>query len=272
MVNFTQHISNNGVLYFSVPNFDEAGMVKHCFTSRIGGVSSKPYDTLNLGFKTGDKKEDVIKNFDLICNELQIPINDLVRSDQIHKDEIRVVREEDRGKGILYESDIIGIDALITNKKNVALVTVYADCVPIFLLDPKKRAIGLAHAGWKGTVLKIGAKTVKKMIEAFGTNPKDCIAAIGPSIGKCCYEVDKGVIDKFNKEFTNADKFAFSKENDKYMLDLWKANEITLKEIGILERNIIVSNICTKCNGEKMFTYRGDHGETGRMAAIMELI
>ncbi|QXM07466.1 peptidoglycan editing factor PgeF [Crassaminicella indica] len=260
------------MLYYSIPSFDETKLVKNCFTSRIGGVSKGQYETLNLGLKTDDLRENIIENFRLLCEGLEISINHLVFSDQIHGDNIKIVRKEDRGKGIIKDSDIIGVDALITNEKKIALVTVYADCVPIFLLDPVNKVIALAHAGWRGTVLKIGQKVIKKMVEEFKTNPQDCLAAIGPSIGKCCYEVDEGVIDEFNKNFTNLDKFVFFKGNSKYMLDLWQANKITLEEIGVLERNITISNMCTMCNQEVLFSYRGDKGVTGRMAAIMELI
>ncbi|QEK11964.1 peptidoglycan editing factor PgeF [Crassaminicella thermophila] len=271
MNGFKKNITKSGVVYFSIPNFDNTGLVKSCFTSRVGGVSKDEYNSLNLGLKTCDKKENVINNYRLICEALDIPMSKLVCSDQVHGDNIKIVTEKDCGKGILKYSDIIGVDALITNIKNVALVTVYADCVPIFLLDPMKKVIALIHAGWRGTVSKIAKKVVKKMMEEFNSKPEECLAAIGPSIGKCCYEVDKGVIDKFNENFTNLDKFVISKGNNKYMLDLWEANKIVLKEIGILERNIIISGMCTMCNKEIFFSYRKANGITGRMAAIMEL-
>ncbi|QZY57157.1 peptidoglycan editing factor PgeF [Crassaminicella profunda] len=271
MNNFAEHKTNEGIVYYSIPSFDETGLVKTCFTSRVGGVSKGTYNSLNLGLNTDDSRENIIENFRLLCEGLEISMNHLVFSDQIHEDHIKIVKKEDIGKGIIRDSDIIGIDALITNVRKVALVTVYADCVPIFLLDPVNKVIALAHAGWRGTVLKIGKKVVEKMVETFKTNPKDCLAAIGPSIGKCCYEVDEGVINKFNKNFTNLDKFVFSKENNKYMIDLWQANKIALEEIGLLERNITISNMCTMCNKNVLFSYRGDKGITGRMAAIMEI-
>jgi YfiH family protein len=269
--NFLKHQTDNGIIYYAIPSFDKTGIVKTCFTSRIGGVSKNPYNALNLGMNTEDLRENILENFRLLCEGLEISMNDLVFSDQVHGDHIKIVKEEDIGKGILRESDIIGVDALITNVKKIPLVTVYADCLPIFLLDPVKKIIALAHAGWRGTVLKIGKKVVKRMIETFQTNPKDCLAAIGPSIGKCCYEVDEDVINKFNKNFTNIDSFVFSKENNKYMLDLWQANKVSLEEIGLLEKNITISNLCTMCNRELLFSYRGDGGITGRMAAIMEI-
>lgn len=261
----------NHLCYFTIPSFEEYISVTHCFTSRIGGVSNGDNTSLNLSFKTGDTAEKVRENYERVCNALNIPMENLVLSDQVHGDRIKIVSSEDRGKGILMNSDIYEIDALITNEKNVALVTLYADCVPIFILDPKRNVIALAHAGWKGTVLKIGAKVINRMKEEFSTDPKDCIVAIGPSIGNCCYEVDQMVIDEFNKYFTNLSKFVISKGNNKYMLDLWKANKLALEEIGVLERNITVSNICTQCNHDILFSHRADKGKTGRMAGILQL-
>lgn len=268
--NFTIH-QKNDLIYFTIPSFDQTGLVQHCFTSRIGGVSTGSNYALNLSFKTGDDKENVLENYRRVCDALNISVHDLVLSDQVHGDRIKVVTEEDRGKGIVVASDVKEIDALITNRRNIGLVTLYADCVPIFLLDPKQKVIALAHAGWKGTMMKIGAKVVRKMTEEFQTNPKDCLAAIGPSIGKCCYEVDQQVVEKFNEKFTNPSKFAISKGDNKYMLDLWQANRSILEEIGILERNITVGEICTQCNHEILFSYRADQGRTGRMAAILQL-
>ncbi|WP_129596417.1 peptidoglycan editing factor PgeF [Anaerophilus nitritogenes] len=271
MYNFIENKNTDGVVFFTIPSFEKTKLVKHGFSSKIGGVSKGSYESLNLGFKTNDLKENVENNYKKITKALDLSIQNLVFSDQVHKDHIKIVTKKDCGKGIIKESDIKEIDALITNEKNVALTTVFADCVPIFLLDPVKKVIALAHAGWRGTALKIAKKTVEKMIQVYQTNPKDCLAAIGPSIGRCCYEVDEGVIKEFNKEFTNVDEFVFSKGNGKYMLDLWKANQSTLKEIGLLERNITISNICSMCNSEIFFSYRKDEGITGRMAAIIEL-
>lgn len=261
----------NNLSYFTIPSFEAFGLVTHCFTSRIGGVSDGDNTSLNLSFKTGDTVENVRENYKIVCDALNIPVENLVLSDQVHSDRIRIVRSEDRGKGVLLNSDIQGIDALVTNERNIALVTLYADCVPIFILDPNKKVIALAHAGWKGTVLKIGSKVIKTMIEEFSTDPQDCVVAIGPSIGKCCYEVDQVVIDQFNKYFTNPSKFVISKGDNKYMLDLWEANKSALEEIGILERNITIGKICTQCNHDILFSHRADRGKTGRMAGILQL-
>lgn len=263
---------NNDVVYFTIPSFDDSGLVKHCFTSRIGGVSKSPYNSLNLGTKTMDNKEDIFKNYEIICRSLGIDIKDAVVSDQVHKDNILIVGEEHKGNGIIHDTSFHEIDALITNKTNIALVTLYADCVPIFILDKKRKIIALAHGGWRGTVKKIGKKVIYRMAYEYGTDPKDCIVGIGPSIGKCCYEVDNYVISQFKESFDSIAHFTEKKENGRYLLDLWNANKISLIEAGVPCENITISNICTKCNNDIFFSYRADEGVTGRMAAIMQLI
>ncbi|AOT68450.1 peptidoglycan editing factor PgeF [Geosporobacter ferrireducens] len=262
---------NCGITYFSIPAFEETGLVISCFASRIGGVSKKPYSSLNLGVKTADSRANIQKNYELLFKAINIPIENSVLSDQVHKDNIKIITTADRGKGIIRDSNIFEVDGMITNEKGIALVTHYADCVPIYLLDPVNKVIGLVHAGWKGTVLRIAQKAILKMQESFGTEPKNCLAAIGPSIGKCCYEVDEPVINKFNQNFTNLSKYVFFKENNRYNLDLWEANKNQLEEIGILQRNIIISNLCTHCNNHLFFSHRSEEGITGRMAAVLQL-
>ncbi|WP_432400752.1 peptidoglycan editing factor PgeF [Wukongibacter sp. M2B1] len=262
----------NNVVFFEIPSFEESGLVKHCFTTRIGGTSETPYKSLNLGMKTQDSKEDVYRNYEIICETLDIDIENLVLSDQVHKDNIMIVDEGHRGNGVINPNRLIEIDGLITNKTNVALVTLYADCVPIFILDRKRKIIALAHGGWRGTVKKIGKKVIKSMTSNFNTNPEDCIVGIAPSIGQCCYEVDDYVISKFKSNYDNINDLIKDKGSGKYLLDLWAANKISLMEAGVPARNITVSNICTKCNNDIFFSYRADDGKTGRMAAILQLI
>ena len=261
----------SGITYFTIQPFEETGLVDSCFTSRIGGISENPYSSLNLGTKTADGKENIGKNYDLLFSAINIPIENGVLSDQVHKDTIKRITIADRGKGIISDSDIFEVDGMITNERGIALVTLHADCVPIYILDPVRQAIGLVHAGWKGTVLRIAQKALIQMEHFFGTKPKDCLAAIGPSIGNCCYEVDETVIDKFNQNFTNLDRFVFFKEKNKYYLDLWEANKNQLEEMGVLQRNITTSNLCTQCNNHLFYSYRFEKGLTGRMAAILQL-
>lgn len=260
------------VIFFEIPSFKGSGLVKHCFTSRIGGVSKEPYKSLNLGTKTEDNQKDVYKNYDIICKALDIDIRNLVLSDQVHKDNIMIVDEGYRGNGVIECKGLSEIDALITNRKNVALVTLYADCVPIFILDRRKKVAALAHGGWRGTVKKIGKKVIESMSSNFNSNPEDCMIGIGPSIGKCCYEVDDYVVSKFKTNYDGMDDFIEDRGNGKYLLDLWTANRISMIEAGVPFENITISNICTKCNNDLFFSYRADDGKTGRMAAILQLV
>ncbi|HHY90263.1 MAG TPA: peptidoglycan editing factor PgeF [Clostridiales bacterium] len=270
--NFKMLHTKNGISYFSIPLFDETKLVKSCFTTRIGGVSEYPYHSLNLGLKTMDKKENVLQNFRLLSKELAIPLECMVRCDQVHGDRSWIVTQEDAGKGIISDDDVPQADALITNVRGIGLITNYADCVPIFLLDPVHKVIALAHAGWRGTVLQIGRKTLQAMTQHFHTDPKHCLAAIGPSIGPCCYEVDESVIEQFEKSFRSIHLFVNRTENGKFMLDLWKANQVVLEESGILKENISISQLCTACHPEIFFSHRQQKGVTGRMAAMMVLV
>lgn len=268
---FSKFEKDNAVLY-QIPSFEDTGLVNHGFTTRIGGVSKQPYKSLNLGVNTKDHHEDILKNYRIVCGCLNIDAENVVLSDQVHKDRMLVADESHRGNGLLHKNKFPEIDALITNRKNVALVTHYADCVPIFILDTRQSVIALAHGGWKGTALKIGAKVIRKMMDDFDTNSKDCLIGIGPSIGRCCYEVDDYVINQFKKSYGDVTSFVKEKGDGKYDLDLWKANEISLLEVGVPAENITISNMCTKCNNDLFYSYRAENGNTGRMAAILQLI
>lgn len=262
----------DGVKAVVIEEFEETGLVKHGFSTRIGGVSEGLFNTLNLGLKTKDNREKVLKNIQNFCKAIDVKHENLVLGDQVHSDGIRIATQEDKGKGILYEKDYCDIDGLITRDAGVPLMTFHADCVPLLFLDPINRGIAASHAGWQGTMLKIGQKTVIKMMEEFHSKPENILVGIGPSIGKCCYEVSGDVIEKFNINFTETSEFVFPTIEDKYMLDLWEVNRIALKEIGVLDRNIIMSRLCTACNTNLFYSHRKEKGLTGRMASIIELV
>lgn len=263
--------ADKDLVYYTIEAFEKTGLVKHGFSTRLGGVSSGNLESLNLGVKKKDTRENILNNYDIFTKSLGIAMEDLVLTHQVHKDNIMEVDEGDRGKGLIRETDIKDTDGFITNKREVALVTFYADCVPLFFLDPVNKAIGLTHSGWKGTVSKIGQKTLEKMIKTYGTDPKDVLIGIGPSIGKCCFEVGGEVIEEVKKNFKNAKDYFYKKDNEKFMLDLWAINRDKFLEMDVLEENITVSNICTKCNKDIFFSHRGDNGKTGSLAAIIEL-
>lgn len=264
-------VNRNGVVYLTIPAFEATGMVKLCFTTRIGGVSEGIFDSLNTSIIKADPLENVRKNLDLVCSAIGIDYTRLVFSDQTHEDNIRVVTAADIGKGLTVPSDIVNVDGLMTNVSGVPLITFYADCVPLFFLDTRNRAIAAVHSGWKGTVLKIGAKTIRQMNEAFGTRPEDCLVGIGPSIGPECFEVGPEVVQEFRDNFDYWAEFTEPFTGGKSKIDLWKANKLMLMEQGVPEENILTSGMCTKCNEDMFFSYRRDNGRTGSLSAIMEL-
>ncbi len=262
----------NGLQYYIIPSFERTGLVRHGFTTRIGGISPKPFGTLNLGIKTEDEKENIMENFQNVSKAFNVPMEKMVLSDQVHGTAIRIITEEDAGKGLVNPMDYQEVDGLLTNVKGLMLFTFYADCVPLFFLDKAKNVAGLAHAGWKGTVARIAEKMVITMKNVYDSNPEDILVGIGPSIGSCCYPVKKDVYDKFNENLSFIEEILMKESTEIWKLDLWKANEKILEENGILSRNITVSRLCTSCNNDKFFSYRKENGKTGRMAAIIQLI
>ena len=261
------------VLYLSYPLLENTGLVKHGFSTRIGGVSEGIFSTMNLSFSRGDKEEAVRENFHRMATAIGVKQDSFVLAAQTHTTTVRRVTKADRGKGIQVALDYQDVDGLVTNEPGICLVTTYADCVPLFFVDPVHKAIGLSHSGWRGTVGKMGRETLQKMNCEFGTNPKDVIAAIGPSICQDCYEVSEDVIEEFRKAFDKSywDALFYQKNNGKYQLDLWKANEIILKKAGVSEKNIAVTNLCTNCNPDVLFSHRASKGQRGALAAFLAL-
>lgn len=257
--------------YYTFENIEKTDIIKHCFSTKFGGVSSGVYESMNLYFRE-DKKENVIKNYEIICNGIGVDFKNVVFSSQTHEDKVYKVTKDDIGKGLFKESNIKGYDALVTNEKGVVLVTFYADCVPIFMVDTVNKAIGIAHSGWKGTVKEIGAKTVDKMNKEYGTNPKDLIVGIAPSISKCCFQVGKEVVDIFEKEIPFSKEYIFNDSiKDKYKIDLQSIIKKTLINKGVLENNIEISNLCTMCNKDIFFSHRAMGDKRGSLAGIISL-
>ena len=261
------------VVTVSFPSFDVTGIVRHAFSTRFGGVSDGIYKSMNLSFSLGDNKENVYENYRRFAKSIDVDCDKLVFSAQTHKTDIRIVGPEDWGKGIIRDRDYTDIDALITNIPGVPLCTHYADCVPIYFLDPVKKVIAMAHAGWRGTAAQIALKTVEKMESDFDCNPKDILAGIAPSIGRCCFEVDDPVMDQMKLiEGINLDPTYTDKGNGKYMLDLKEVNKAILLKAGLSENNITVCDICTCCQSDAFHSHRATSGKRGSLAGIIELI
>ena len=248
-------------------------MIEHGFSTRLGGVSTGIFESMNLGFNRGDDDDNVKRNFQIISKALNMPYENIVLSAQTHTTNIRIVGEADKGKGIIIPRNYENVDGLMTNVSQIPLVTFYADCVPLLLFDPVKRVIAASHSGWRGTVNRMGKVTVEKMVEVYGCEPKDIIACIGPSICKECYEVSADVANAFMDEFADSgyENIVFPKDNDKYLIDLWEANRVILNMSGITNTNMDISGICTCCNSDWLFSHRATGGKRGNLAAFIML-
>jgi YfiH family protein len=263
----------DGLRYVVFENLEQSQKVNHCFTSRLGGVSQGVYSGLNLSFTRGEDRALVEKNYHILCDALGFQYDSFVLSHQTHTTNIRVVTEKDRGMGLSKASEIKDTDALITNVKGIQLTVFGADCVPVFLLDTQKDAIGMVHAGWRGTANGIVKKTVEKMQEVYGTEPKDILAGIGPSIGQCCFQVDDPVVSLFQENLDFAHEVIQNDpaEAGKYKIDLWKTNQKLLMQAGVPYENIEISKICTMCHTDLFYSHRVMGDARGNMAGIMVL-
>ncbi len=248
--------------YLQSSLFKKQGGIVHGFTGKNGGVSSGKITGLNLGFRVEDNPTSVLENYRLVAEDLGFPMECAVLSRQTHTDNIRLVTKEDMGKGLVKESDIFDTDGLITAEKGIPLVVFTADCVPILLYDPKQPVVAAVHAGWRGTVQNIGGKAVRMMQEQFGSDPKDILAAIGPSIGPCHFAFGKEATEYFPEEFCKPCE-------DGYLVDLWAMNRKRVMEQGVPEENIEVAELCTVCHAEEFYSYRTHREHTGRQAAMI---
>lgn len=256
-----------GVPFLSYPILENTGIVSHGFSTRLGGVSEGGYSSMNLSLSRGDSLEAVEENTKRIARAIGVEKEKMVYTQQTHTTNVAVVSQKDAG------STLKETDGLVTNSPGICLVTFYADCVPLYFVDPVRRAIGLSHSGWRGTVGKMAAATVEKMKECFGTRPEDIIAAVGPSICQDCYEVSEDVTSRFKEAFREEDwkNLFYKKENGKFQLDLWKANEINLREAGVLPEHIAVTNVCTCCNPKILFSHRVQGWNRGNLCAFLAL-
>ena len=265
-----RYIEKSGVKYLTFSHMSKYDNLIHAFTTRYGGVSEGCFESLNFGFVKGDKLENIHTNFNILAETLNIKVENMVRSQQEHTNSILYVTEKDRGKGVIKARDFDSIDGLITDRPDVAIITSHADCTPLFFYDYEKNIIGLAHSGWRGTASKIGQEMVNKFSKDFYSNPKHILVGIGPSIGPCCFEVDKDVYEIFANQDKRYKKY-INKIDLKYHIDLWSINKLILKDNGIIEKNIVSADICTKCNINTYFSHRGQKGKRGTLIGIMML-
>lgn len=259
---FQKNIGSLSIWQFE--NLLKYGEIGHFISTRSGGFSASPYASLNLGLHAGDEPEKVLKNRKLLASSFGLSVEDFITSEQVHGGHTAVVTRKD----INRKSVIRATDALVTDNRRICLMILMADCLSIFLYDPEHRAIGIAHSGWSGTVNKIAENTVRAMIKEYGSAPEDIIIGLGPSIGPCCYEIKLDAVEKIQDNLAN-DKEIILQRDNKYYLDLGKANKMQLLTSGIAEENIEMAGICTRCNEDIFFSARAHQGRTGRFGAGM---
>ncbi len=265
-----------GLQVLEAPLLSESGLVRHCFSTRLGGVSTGCFDSMNLSFTRGDREEAVRENYHRIAGYLQAPDERFVLTYQTHTDHIRVVTEADAGKGLCCPRDYTDVDGLITNVPGLVLGVFWADCVPVLLLDPVRRVIGAVHSGWRGTVQGIAGKAIAKMTAAFGTDPADVLAAVGPSICRDCYEISEDVALRFREAFPDVPELLLDRGfnaagEHKYQLDLWAANRRILLSAGVRAESISLTDICTCCNPALLFSHRAMGEKRGNNGAFITL-
>ena len=255
------------------------GAITAGFTGRAGGSGKKPYDSFNCAFHVGDDPDDVLSNRRLLAGSLGFTLEAWTCGEQTHGKDIAVITEQERGKGSLDRASAFqATDGLLTNVPGVLLTSFYADCVPLFFYDPLHSAVGLAHAGWKGTVAEIAAEMIDRMGMVYGSRPEDIHAAVGPSIGECCYEVDDYVMDRVRRleaglsPLSAAEKAPdlytrSDRDDSKSMLNLKEMNRRIMIKAGILPTHIECTTWCTSCNSDLFFSYRKENGVTGRMTS-----
>lgn len=243
----------------------------HGFSTKHGGVSTGVLESLNLGFNRGDDPQNVRENYMKLTQSMGIPYDSLVISKQVHETVIEKVTYEERGNGILCDNKWESADGIYTDLSDVALVTHYADCVPLFFYAPSAHFIGLAHAGWRGTVGEIGPHMIKIWVEEEGIDVSEIEVAIGPSIGPCCFEVHEDVAEAFMHKFQDQKQIVQPIAGDKYKVDLWAYNRALLIEAGVNPDKIHVGEVCTCCNHETFYSHRYTQGERGTLSAMMYL-
>lgn len=231
------------------------------------------FQSLNLSFTRGDDPQAVTENYRRVAEAMGGTLSDIVCSDQTHTTNVRRVDRSCGGYGVTKERPYTDVDGLVTDEPGLILATFYADCVPLYFVDPIHHAIGLSHSGWRGTVGRMGQHTIEVMRREFHSDPGEILAAVGPSICQDCYEVSEDVASAFAKEFSgHACEILIEKGGGKYQLDLWKSNEIVLRDAGILPEHLAVTNLCTCCNPNLLFSHRASHGKRGNLGAFLKLV
>lgn len=261
------------VVYLTFPLLEGVEGILHGFSTRLGGISQGYEGTMNLSFGREKSRENVEENHRRLGEAIGYQPEQMVFSRQTHTTNVKVVTKEDCGTGYTKDRDFNDIDGLVTNEPGIVLTTFYADCVPLLMVDPVHRAIGCSHSGWRGTVANMGKATLDVMKREYGTNPKDVVAAIGPSICQKCYEVSLDVIEQFKNAYSEElwPSLFYGKENGKFQLNLQEACRQNFLLAGVPEEQVSLPDLCTCCNPELLFSHRAYNGKRGNLAAMLML-
>lgn len=293
----------NGVVFFTFPILDQFDFLVSGFSTRLGGVSAGHLDSMNLSLprevtkgetpsrelsvslrsslrQEGPPETEIrkaekrfLENHRRFSEAVGYRMENTVFSDQTHTDTVIEVTEQDRGNGLLRRNAFRDVDGMMTDRPDVALMTFYADCVPLFLADPVHRAVASVHSGWRGTVKDIGGKAVRQMQERYGSDVRQLWAAIGPSICQDCYEVSTDVGDRFREAYPEEawGRILRPGREGHEMLNLWEACRYNFLRAGLLYDHVSVPDICTCCNRELMFSHRGLKGYRGCLGGVIML-
>ena len=251
------------LVYHTFHSLNNHGILTHAISTRHGGISPTPFHTLNLSRSIGDETTNVQVNIERLHGALGLNPSATISASQAQADRVALVGAAQRGT-IVRE-----VDALLTNEPGLPLMLRYADCVPILLFDPVHRAIGVVHAGWRGTVSKIAANAAQAMFDAFSTQPGDLIACIAPSIGPCCYAIRDDVIARLRTAFDKPDELLTTHPDGQVHFNLWEANAQQLRAIGV--EQIEIAGICTADHTGDFYSWRAENAKTGRFGAIISL-
>ena len=259
----------DGVTFLTYDRLSQIPFIRHAFSTKLG-EGTRTVHPMDMSFDHDDA-EAVTQNYHLFCRAAGFDFTSLVASSQDHHTFVRVCTSAEKGIGIYREKDIPSVDGLVTIKPGVTLCTYYADCTPLFFVDTVTHAIGLAHAGWRGTVGRIAEKVIKTMQESFGTKPADLVCAVGPNIGVCCYEIDEPCAKEFEALGLDSANYLFPKGGGKYMADMLECNRQILISCGVRPENIVISDICTQHHSDLLWSHRATKGDRGTMCAMMRI-
>ena len=259
--------------YLTFKEFEKYKFIKHAFSTKLGGVSKNEFSTMNLSFTRGDNEEDVVKNYEIFSSALNFDINKIFRTSQVHGTNIKMITENDISENSCLKTNVFEkTDGLITNLQGIVLQTFHADCPAIFMFDKVKKVVGVAHAGWRGTVAKVSENLLSAFLENYNSDKNDIICGLGPGIGKCCYEVSEDIFPYF-ENLNLENYFSYSKKNgEKAFVDLLEVNRQVLINAGLNKNNIFKSDVCTMCNKDLLFSHRATYGKRGNNSAFIKLL